>query len=42
MATSSTKRATQTITIKSRKRKTGGNSGYQTCDKCHGTGRVRK
>lgn len=26
---------------KSRKRKTGGNSGYVSCNMCHGTGRVK-
>ena len=25
-----------------RVRKTGGNSGYQKCNICHGTGRVKK
>lgn len=29
-------------TTKSRKRKTGGNSGYKQCNICHGTGRVKK
>lgn len=29
-------------TIKIRRRKTGGNSGYQKCNICHGTGRVKK
>ena len=29
-------------TIKVRRRKTGGNSGYIKCNICHGTGRVRK
>ena len=28
-------------TTKSRKRKTGGNSGYRQCNICHGTGRVK-
>lgn len=27
--------------IKSRKRKTGGSSGYVKCNMCHGTGRVK-
>ena len=27
---------------KSRKRKTGGNSGYIQCNMCHGTGRQKK
>ena len=30
--------ATQTIKIKKRVRKTGGNSGYIKCNLCHGTG----
>ena len=29
-------------TIKIRRRKAGGNSGYQKCNICHGTGRVKK
>lgn len=29
-------------TIKIHRRKTGGNSGYQKCNICHGTGRVKK
>lgn len=29
-------------TIKVRRRKTGGNSEYVTCNMCRGTGRVRK
>lgn len=33
--------AKQTIT-KIRKRKVGGDSGYLSCNMCHGTGRVRK
>ena len=32
--------AKQTI-IRTRKRKTGGNSGYIKCNICHGTGRVK-
>ena len=28
-------------TIKIRRRKTGGNSGYHTCPNCKGSGRVR-
>lgn len=32
-------RITQT---KSRRRKTGGNSGYVKCNMCHGTGRIKK
>ena len=27
--------------IKSRKRKTGGSSGYRKCNMCHGTGRIK-
>lgn len=34
-------KAKQTITIKRRTRKTGGNSGYKKCGKCGGTGRVK-
>ena len=34
--------AKQTIKIKTRKRKTGGNSGYIKCNMCNGTGRVKK
>ena len=34
--------AKQTVTIRSRRRKTGGNSGYKKCNICHGTGRVKK
>ena len=30
------------VTVKTRKRKTGGNSGYRQCNMCHGTGRVKK
>lgn len=29
-------------TVKIRKKKTGGNSGYMSCNVCHGTGRVKK
>lgn len=32
--------AKQTVT--GRRRKTGGNTGYVQCQRCHGTGRVRK
>lgn len=32
--------ARQTVT--GRRRKTGGNTGYVQCQRCHGTGRVRK
>ena len=36
-------KAKQTIktTTKSRKRKTGGSSGYEKCRMCHGTGRQK-
>ena len=35
--------AKQTIRkTKSRKMKTGGNSGYMQCNMCHGTGRQKK
>ena len=34
-------KAKQTI-VKTRKRKTGGNTGYKTCPKCNGSGRVKK
>ena len=33
--------AKQTVT-KKRVRKTGGNSGYKKCPRCHGSGRVKK
>lgn len=33
-------RAKQTVT-KTRKRKYGGNTGYEQCRVCHGTGRQR-
>ena len=29
-------------TIKIRRKKTGGNTGYKACGVCHGTGRVKK
>lgn len=29
------------VTTKTRKRKTGGSSGYRKCNMCHGTGRVK-
>lgn len=32
---------TKTTTTKTRKRKTGGNSGYRKCNMCHGTGRIK-
>lgn len=31
----------KTTTTKTRRRKTGGNSGYKKCNMCHGTGRVK-
>lgn len=35
--------AKQTIRkTKTKKRKTGGNSGYVQCNICHGSGRVKK
>ena len=34
-------RQTTTTTTRTRERRTGGNSGYRTCNMCHGTGRVR-
>lgn len=34
-------RTKQTTTVKTRKRKTGGKSGYRKCNICHGTGRVK-
>lgn len=34
--------AKQTIKItKTRRRKTGGDSGYKKCNMCHGTGRIK-
>lgn len=38
-----TQRVKQTIkkSTKTRKRKTGGNSGYRKCNICHGTGRIK-
>lgn len=33
-------KAKQTIT-KTRRRKTGGNTGYKKCNMCHGTGRIK-
>ena len=33
--------AKQTIRTKSRRRKTGGDSGYRKCNMCHGTGRIK-
>lgn len=34
-------KAKQTVKIKKRTRKVGGNSGYHTCPSCHGTGRKK-
>lgn len=36
-------RVRQTVkkTTKKRKRKTGGSSGYISCNICHGTGRIK-
>lgn len=34
-------RAKQTVKTKSRKRKTGGDSGYIQCNMCRGTGRIK-
>ena len=34
-------RVKQTVTVKKRRRKTGGNSGYRKCPNCGGDGRVR-
>lgn len=35
-------KARQTIKkTTTRRRKTGGNSGYRVCNMCHGTGRVK-
>lgn len=31
-----------TKTTRTRKKKTGGNSGYMSCNICHGTGRIKK
>lgn len=33
--------AKQTINVKKRTRKTGGDSGYKKCPKCKGSGRVK-
>ena len=30
------------ITTRKRVRKTGGNSGYMSCNICHGSGRIKK
>lgn len=32
---------TQKTTVKTRKRKTGGDTGYQKCPTCKGTGRIK-
>ena len=34
-------RVKQTVTVKTRTRKVGGNSGYHPCPSCHGTGRKK-
>lgn len=34
-------KAKQTVKIKKRARKVGGNSGYHACPSCHGTGRKK-
>lgn len=36
--------ARQKVKVKTKKytRKTGGSTGYRTCNMCHGTGRVKK
>lgn len=34
-------KTTKTLKSTSRKRKTGGNSGYIQCNMCHGTGRIK-
>ena len=34
-------KAKVTRTTKSRKRKTGGSSGFRQCNMCHGTGRIK-
>lgn len=37
-------KATQTVkttTVRVRRRKTGGKSGYRKCNMCHGTGRIK-
>ena len=34
-------KARQTVTTKTRRRKTGKNSGYIQCNMCRGTGRVK-
>ena len=34
-------RVRQTVTIKTRRRKTGGNSGYIKCNVCKGSGRIK-
>lgn len=36
------KQTVSTTKTKTRKRKTGGSSGYKKCNVCHGTGRVKK
>lgn len=34
-------RVRQTVKTKTRKRKTGGNTGYIQCNMCRGTGRIK-
>lgn len=34
-------RVRQSVTVRRRVRKTGGNSGYRKCNMCGGTGRVK-
>lgn len=34
-------KAKQTITVKRRVRKTGGNTGYRKCNICGGSGRIK-
>lgn len=35
------KQKVKTTKTTSRKRKTGGSSGYRQCNMCHGTGRIK-
>ncbi len=37
-----TARQTIKTVTRTRRRKAGGNSGYQKCNICHGTGRIKK
>lgn len=34
-------RVRQTVTVKTHRRKTGGDSGYEPCRVCHGSGRQK-